>query len=95
MHHAPHKNNLHLWLGLIAFVSGAVILLEKFELVPSDTWNYVWPVILVVFGVRLMVDTGCCEKPEPPKPEVKHGVKEEKAEKEPAQEKKSKKKKKK
>ena len=55
-----------LWWGLVAFVVGAVVLLQKFNVVPSETWNYLWPSILVVSGLKWMLaghsDCGssCC-----------------------------------
>jgi len=57
---SPHgKADHHLWLGLIAFVVGAVILLQKFDIVPDTTWGWLWPAILVVVGLKFMV-AGCC-----------------------------------
>lgn len=55
----------HLWLGLVAFVIGAVILLQRFDIVPTETWGYLWPSILVVSGLKLMIVGGkkeseCC-----------------------------------
>lgn len=45
----------HLWMGLVLFVIGAVILLERFDLIPAETWDYLWPSILVVSGLKLMI----------------------------------------
>jgi hypothetical protein len=45
-------------MGLIAFVIGAVILLQKFSIIPEDTWGYLWPAILIVIGLKLMIS--CC-----------------------------------
>lgn len=62
----------HLWLGLVAFVIGAVILLQRFDIVPVETWDYLWPSILLVTGIKLMIigekknDSPCegvCEDP--------------------------------
>lgn len=47
-----------LWFGLVALVVGAVVLLQRFEIVPSETWQYLWPSILVVSGIKWMVP--CC-----------------------------------
>ncbi|MEK9160374.1 MAG: DUF5668 domain-containing protein [Patescibacteria group bacterium] len=44
-----------LWLGLVAFVIGAVLLLQRFDLVPAETWDYLWPSILVVTGLKWMI----------------------------------------
>lgn len=57
-----------LWFGLVAFVIGAVVLLQRFDVVPAETWDYLWPSILVVSGLKWMVscsspmayDTGDC-----------------------------------
>lgn len=47
-----------LWFGLVAFVVGAVVLLQRFDVVPVETWDYLWPSILVVSGLKWMV--GSC-----------------------------------
>lgn len=51
----------HLWLGLVAFVIGAVVLLQHFDLVPAGTWDYLWPSILVVTGLKWMLMGGSCD----------------------------------
>lgn len=50
-----------LWLGLVAFVLGGVVLLQRFDLVPSETWDYLWPSVLLVSGLKLMVGAGKSE----------------------------------
>ncbi len=59
---ASHSRDGQLWLGLVAFVIGAVLLLQRFDLVPAETWDYLWPSILVVTGLRWMImrGHGCC-----------------------------------
>lgn len=47
-----------LWLGLVAFVIGAVVLLQRFDVVPAETWDYLWPSILVVSGLKWMMTCG-------------------------------------
>ena len=54
MKHCHTHNGLHLWLGLIFFIVGAVWLLESFGLIPNATWQYLWPLILIVTGLKLM-----------------------------------------
>lgn len=52
-----------MWTGLVLFVVGAVFLLQRFDLIPPETWMYLWPILLVVFGVKMMVSGGsshCC-----------------------------------
>lgn len=44
-----------LWFGLVAFVVGAVVLLQRFDVIPMETWDYLWPSILVVSGLKWMV----------------------------------------
>lgn len=50
-----------MWLGLIFFVVGAVILLQKFDIVPSTTWGWLWPAILIVVGLKGMLSYGSCK----------------------------------
>lgn len=60
---ASHSRDGQLWLGLVAFVIGAVLLLQRFDLVPAETWDYLWPIILLVTGLRWMLLRGndsCC-----------------------------------
>lgn len=52
-----------MWSGLILFVIGAVFLLQRFDLIPAETWFYLWPILLLVLGVKMMVSGGsksCC-----------------------------------
>jgi hypothetical protein len=60
MHHTSHRHpDHHMWLGLTLFVIGAVILLQKFELVPKETWGYLWPSILIIIGLKMMSASSC------------------------------------
>jgi hypothetical protein len=52
------SKDMNLWLGLVAFVIGAVILLQLFEIIPENTWDYLWPSILIVTGLKLMITDG-------------------------------------
>ena len=66
-------------MGLVLFVIGAVVLLERFDLIPAETWDYLWPSILIVTGLKLMISMkggsscegdsccseGSCEMPMP------------------------------
>ena len=42
------------WLGCIALVSAAVIILEMVEVIPHGTWGYVWPVMLGLLGLKMV-----------------------------------------
>lgn len=55
---SPHKE-CGLWIGLVAFIIGAVVLLQRFDLVPVETWDYLWPSILVVSGLKFMIMGAC------------------------------------
>lgn len=68
-----HTKDNHMWGGLIAFIIGAVVLLEKFDIIPSATWGYLWPSILIVVGLKLMLGSSetcntsndsCCDSGE-------------------------------
>jgi Domain of unknown function (DUF5668) len=56
---SSYHRDARLWVGLVAFVVGAVMLLERFDVVPAETWNYLWPAILIVTGLKWML-SGCC-----------------------------------
>ncbi|MEK7146042.1 MAG: DUF5668 domain-containing protein [Patescibacteria group bacterium] len=65
---SPHSKEHRLWLGLVAFIIGAVVLLQKFELIPITTWDYLWPTLLIVVGLKLLIgsrencdDGSCCD----------------------------------
>jgi len=66
----PHSKEHRLWLGLVAFIIGAVVLLQKFELIPVTTWDYLWPTLLIVVGLKLLIgsrencgpDDCCCSE---------------------------------
>ncbi|MFA5793013.1 MAG: DUF5668 domain-containing protein [Candidatus Gracilibacteria bacterium] len=60
----PCKDHV-LWFGLVAFVIGATILLQRFDIVPVATWDYLWPSILLVTGLKMMLSSACpCRKEE-------------------------------
>src|SRR3989344_5424156 len=63
--HSSKSVDWHLWFGLVIFVIGAVILLQRFDLIPETTWGYLWPIILIVSGLKFMISYGasseCCD----------------------------------
>ncbi len=68
---SSHSKDNHMWAGLIAFIIGAVVLLEKFDIIPAATWTYLWPSILVVAGLKMMLSScesctkdACCDSGE-------------------------------
>lgn len=52
-----HSKETGLWLGLVSFIIGSVILLQMFGVIPDTTWDYLWPSILIVVGLKLMIGT--------------------------------------
>ncbi len=51
-----------MWFGLVLFVVGLVVLLQRFDLIPAETWDYLWPSILVVSGLKMIIPCrgSCC-----------------------------------
>jgi hypothetical protein len=41
-------------LGLILVIVGILLLLDRMELIPGGFWGYLWPVVLIVFGLHLI-----------------------------------------
>ncbi len=52
--------NDRLWWGLVALVVGAVVLLQRFGVVPPQTWDYLWPSFLVVQGIKFIISGDAC-----------------------------------
>lgn len=53
----------HQWVffGFIVFVIGGVLLLQTLGLIPGETWDYFWPLVVIVVGLNLMVTgSSCC-----------------------------------
>lgn len=52
-------------LGLIFVIVGVLMLLERMDIISGGLWDYLWPVVIIVFGVHLMGKTksgmwSCC-----------------------------------
>jgi uncharacterized membrane protein HdeD (DUF308 family) len=41
--------------GLILIAVGVIALLEKFNVITGDVWNYTWPVVLVIIGLSFIL----------------------------------------
>jgi uncharacterized membrane protein YfcA len=54
-----HSKDCGLWIGLVAFILGAVVLLQRFGAVPDEVLSYLWPSLLIVIGLKFMI--GSCE----------------------------------
>ena len=55
---STYHRDSHLYFGFVAFVVGTIILLQRFDIVPAETWGYLWPAILIVTGLKWML-SGC------------------------------------
>lgn len=40
--------------GLFLIIIGIILILQKMEIIPGDFWDYVFPVIIIIFGIVLM-----------------------------------------
>jgi len=68
-----------MWLGLLVFVAGAVFLLQRFDLIPAETWHYLWPILLLVFGIKMMASGGSSGECEVPASKLKKAAPKKKA----------------
>ncbi|MBT6691367.1 hypothetical protein HOB10_03485 [Candidatus Parcubacteria bacterium] len=41
-------------LGLIFVIVGILMLLERMDVISGGFWEYLWPVVLIVFGFSLI-----------------------------------------
>jgi hypothetical protein len=44
-----------MWVGFVLICIGILVLLSNLNLIKGDVWNYIWPIILVVFGISLIL----------------------------------------
>ncbi len=43
-----------MWIGLFLVGLGILILLSNMDILRGDVWNYIWPLVLVLFGISLI-----------------------------------------
>ena len=48
-----------LWIGLVALTFGGVVLLQKLGWLPENTFEYLWPSVLLVTGFKWIVSSRC------------------------------------
>lgn len=41
-------------LGVILIILGVILLLEKLGVLTGQSWDYVWPILIVVLGVWIV-----------------------------------------
>jgi predicted membrane protein len=46
--------------GLLLVVVGALMLLQKFNILTGDFWGYIWAIIIILLGLKLMMKGKCC-----------------------------------
>ena len=64
-HSSCDSGDKHLWIGLISLVIGSLFLLERFGYVSPEAWGYIWPLILIIVGLKILILGGkrsCCSK---------------------------------
>jgi hypothetical protein len=44
-----------MWVGFALICIGILVLLSNMDLIRGDVWNYIWPLILVIFGISLIL----------------------------------------
>lgn len=57
-----------MWFGLGLVLVGMLLLLNNLGIITGDTWNYIWPGIVIIIGLSLLFKKNdCC----PPRIKVK------------------------
>lgn len=49
------SSNRIFW-GIVFVLAGAIILLANFGLLPADAWGVLWPLFIVLLGIKLLLD---------------------------------------
>lgn len=50
--------------GLIVVIIGMLMLLQTMGLIPGSFWDYVWPIIIILFGLSILKKKNgwnCCQ----------------------------------
>lgn len=68
-----------MFFGIVLIVVGIVALLEKFGMLTGPTWGYIWPSLIIAWGISLIIRRGhggswCCWGPEREKGEDRPGM---------------------
>ncbi len=48
--------------GLIILVAGLTLLLKNMGMISAEIWGILWPVLIMVVGLKCMMKKGCCHK---------------------------------
>ena len=43
-----------MFIGLVLIAIGIIALLVKLEVLSGSIWSYVWPAVLIIFGVSIL-----------------------------------------
>jgi hypothetical protein len=44
-----------MWVGFVLVCNGILVLLSNMDIIRGDVWNYIWPLILIIFGISLIL----------------------------------------
>jgi hypothetical protein len=47
-----------MWVGFVLICIGILVLLSNMDIIRGNVWNYIWPLILVIFGISLILKRG-------------------------------------
>ena len=47
-----------MWVGFALICMGILVLLSNMDIIRGNVWNYIWPLILVIFGISLILKRG-------------------------------------
>jgi hypothetical protein len=46
--------------GLIILVAGLALLLRNMGMISAEVWSILWPVLIIVVGLKCTMKKGCC-----------------------------------
>lgn len=52
-----------MWFGFGLVLVGVLLLLNNLGIIKGDTWGYIWPAAIILFGLNILFgkkDKGCC-----------------------------------
>jgi len=47
-------------IGIIILVAGLVLLLKNVGMISTEAWDIIWPVLIIIVGLKKMRRKGCC-----------------------------------
>ncbi len=43
-----------MFIGALLLIIGIVMLLSHADIIPGGTWQYIWPILLIAIGVKML-----------------------------------------